>query len=245
MSTKKTDETAVAVLDPSPAALATYAPSDTRGKESFEAGDYDIPQLKIAQKTSKEIEKGHAKFLKGLEMGDLFNSLTGEQFGTGPLPFVVIRHNKSAAIFDKKTFKLVERVALDDPRCFFTETADGTSTKPVATVSHNYAIMNPETLDLFMLRLKSTQTKAAKKLNGVLKLLKGPIWSATFEVRTAIEQFDGGAAGVFVITQVGKTPADVAAVAEQYYEQTADMATKVAAADEHEAETPDPDDVPF
>lgn len=229
-------------------ALATFDEKDTRGKESFDSSDVELPRLAIAQKTSGEIEKGHPKFVPGLEFGDLFNSITNESFGVGPVPFVVIRHVKNAVEFDKD-LKVVDRnVPLDDPRCQFTETADGKTIKPRATVFQNYLILLTETLEPMVLRLKSTQLKAAKQFNSQLLALRGPIWSGVFSVSTAIQKFDSGSAGVYNIAQVGPTPADVAITAEQVYEQTESFGQTVVdrtIKDEQTEKPADDDSIPF
>lgn len=236
-------DTSTALAEAPPQALATYDPGDRRGKESFEASDVEIPKIKIAQKTSPEIEDGHGKRIEGLKFTELFNSLFGTNYGKGPLNFIVIRHAKNAVLFDRKTLKVVERdVPLDDDRLKFG--TDGS--KPTATLFHNYLVYLPDTEEIAVLSLKGSQLKAAKRLNGQLNLLKGPSWSAMFTLSTATETFESGPAGVPVIGRAGKTPADVASICEGYYTSMEDFMGRADQRDEVDpAPAPDPDDLPF
>ena len=239
----KQDEAAVAAIEEQETALAVFDENDTRGRDDFDQEDTLVPQIKIAQKTSPEIERGNAKYIKGLEFGNLFNSVTRENYGDGPIPFVVVRRNKNGIQFDKD-MKIVDRnVPLDDPRLKWNG-----DQKPIATLFQNYLILRADTLEPMMLRLKSTQLKVAKQFNTLLKFLKGPIWSGQFELSSTTETFDAGAAGVFVITPAGKPTASVAALAEMLYDQTGDLMAQQVDHIAKEAEgecDPDDDSIPF
>lgn len=224
---------------PAPQALAQYAATDTRGKESFEQGDLEIPKIKIAQKTSPEIEDGHGSRIPGLKFTDMFNSGSNEVYGKGPLEFVVIRHAKNAVLFDKKTQKVIRRnVPLDDDSLKFGLNGE----KPESTLFHNYFVLLPHSGDTAILSLKSSGIKAAKKLNAQLSMLKGPIWSAVFTASTVTESFESGPAGVMVIGRAGQTPADIAELAETYYESSADFMARADKKADAEAKS---DDIPF
>jgi len=237
-STLDTPDTALATATPQ--SMSQYAATDTRGKESFGSEDVEIPKIKVAQKTSPEIEDGHGSRIEGLKFTEMFNSLTGEIYGKGPLNIVVIRHAKNAVLFDKKTQKAIERnVPLDDDRLKFGANGE----KPSATLFHSYLVLLPDTGDTAILSLKSSGIKAAKRLNAQLSMLKGPIWSAVFTVSTVTESFESGPAGVMIIGRGGQTPPDIAEMAESLYERTGDF---MARADKKaEAAPVDPDDISF
>lgn len=53
------------------------------GREDLSRDDFAIPFLKIAQGLSKEVIKGEAKHIPGLEVGDFFDSVNGETYKEG------------------------------------------------------------------------------------------------------------------------------------------------------------------
>jgi hypothetical protein len=60
-----------------------------------------IPALKLAQAMSPEVKKSDAKYLKGLEVGHIFNTLTGDFFDT---MFVLnLKFETGFTIFKKRT----------------------------------------------------------------------------------------------------------------------------------------------
>lgn len=48
----------------------------TTGLEDFSQGDFLVPYVRIIQALSKELQRGHAKFLEGAQNGDFINSAT-------------------------------------------------------------------------------------------------------------------------------------------------------------------------
>lgn len=52
------------------------------GNENVSSSDMAIPVLALAQAMSPEMKKSDSKFIKGLEMGHVFNKLTGEFWDT-------------------------------------------------------------------------------------------------------------------------------------------------------------------
>lgn len=52
------------------------------GFEGTTADDYAIPYLGIAQSNSPQLKKSHAKYIEGIEMGNLFDTVEGRVFET-------------------------------------------------------------------------------------------------------------------------------------------------------------------
>ena len=48
------------------------------GLENVTPEDLIIPQIKIAQKTNKEVDENDGAFIAGLQIGDIMNTITGE-----------------------------------------------------------------------------------------------------------------------------------------------------------------------
>lgn len=52
-----------------------------RGSEAVEAQDLIIPRLEVVQALSPALDKGHAAYIEGAELGDIYNSVTREVYG--------------------------------------------------------------------------------------------------------------------------------------------------------------------
>jgi hypothetical protein len=89
--------TAVTKAAPIASALTPLATSmmaeANSGTSDFTVADIALPFLKLAQSLSPELQKSDPKYLKGLEVGDFFNSLTFEIF-KGPIEVVRVFSEK-------------------------------------------------------------------------------------------------------------------------------------------------------
>lgn len=59
-----------------------YGQTGTLGSKDFEQNDITYGWLKIAQANSQVAMKGHQKYIKGMEAGVFYNSMTGEILGS-------------------------------------------------------------------------------------------------------------------------------------------------------------------
>ena len=150
---------------------------DTSGLEQLDP-NYHVkpPVIKLAQKTSPELAETNPKFIKGLEFGDLFNSITGEIYGRGPLYFSVIRTQKPRAM----EFIPMEQgggvkdrdVPLDDPRLLWDDVAPGGH--PIATLILDFVVLLWPTRERACLSFKSSGIKAAESLGGKMVSRRHP-----------------------------------------------------------------------
>lgn len=176
------------------------------GNEGIGQDDILIPRLGLAQKMSPEIDSTTPKYIEGLKFMDLFNSLSQQKYGTGPLHFVILRR------YDPRYMELIpfdegggikdRNVPPDDPRTQFGPNGE----KPIATMFYDYLVLILNGLDptspvenVLALSLKSSAIKAAKHLNmlitqrGQKLLCKG-----VYEVRTGHET-DKKSQGVYAV----------------------------------------------
>jgi hypothetical protein len=90
--------------------IVSFKPADTLpahliggtglGNENVSASDMAIPVLALAQALSPEIKKSDNKFIKGLELGHVFNKLTGAFYDT---VFVInLKFDTGFTIFKKR-----------------------------------------------------------------------------------------------------------------------------------------------
>jgi hypothetical protein len=79
---KKMDETAVAVVEKQETTLATLdlGKSSGGGRQEADADCYLIPQIKLLQKMSPEVDSDKAEFIKGAKPGMFLLTTTGELF---------------------------------------------------------------------------------------------------------------------------------------------------------------------
>lgn len=174
-----------------------------KGTESITSDDVRPPRLLVCQSGSPQRKPGDAKQIKGLQELDMFNDLTNEIYGQGPLKIVVVktlgsRHMQFAPM-EEGGGVIDYNVPANDPRTQFTVAEDGTRIKPVATKFYDYLLWLPDYSEIVALSLKSTQLKVAIKINGLLKsplkvngrvLMNPPAWARTYSLTTTMERKD-------------------------------------------------------
>lgn len=68
-------------------------PTDRSGTEDIDASELRLPRLTIAQGLSPQITPGDPQYIDGLKLFDMFNDMTGEIYGRGPILFVPVRRD--------------------------------------------------------------------------------------------------------------------------------------------------------
>lgn len=210
-------------------AMATVEATDDlvmdagRGTENIGPDDVRPPRLLICQAGSPQRKPDDPKQIPGLQELDMFNDLSNEIYGRGPLNFVVVqmlghRHMEFAP-FNEGGGVIDFDVPDGDPRTEFTTDKDGVRQKPIATKFYDYLVWLSDKQELVVLSFKSTQIKVAIKLNGVLRLpLKidekrsipnPPSWARTFALGTRMDKDGDYSWGGFTLQNVGITPQEV------------------------------------
>lgn len=218
-------------------ALPSYIKAgDTRGHEGLEQGDLILPRLAVAQPTSPELQKGDPKYIGGLGAGDMFNTVTRESYGEGPVRVVIVRREKRRAMLFAPLEDgggILERdIPLTDPRCQW----DGDQ-KPLATEFREYIAIRADTCEPIALSFKGTSLNTGKMLNTLLelpakdpatgKLCQVPYFARVFAVVASLKKNEKGAFYVFGIKQDGFASPDAFQVAETTYESLAGRALAV------------------
>lgn len=224
------------------------ADGDARGTEHLTKDDLQMPRLAVAQKTSHELEPDHPRYIDGLKFLDLFNSLTGEIHGRGPLEFVVVRADPPRYI----EFNPLEQgggvkdfnVPPNDPRTQFTTDADGKSVPPVATKFYDFIVLMLPSLEPIALSFKSSGLKAAKQLNTYMKLRGGPIFAGKYVLTSAMASNAKGAYAVYQIKPAGFVDEQTYHAAEAAFGSFRDRAITVDRGEAHEDEA-QPGDTSF
>jgi len=228
--------------------------NDHRGKENITQDSITVPRLALAQKTSPQLEPGKPEYMEDLKLFQMFNTMTGEIYGAGPLAFAIVSYDERAIEFDA-TNKVVDfNVPLNDKRLLFpknpdgtpVKNQDGTNKKPQATLFNNFLVLLVKSEfegELVQLAMKGTQIKTAKRLNGFQTIRNGPAWGGIYELRSVSRPSGAFTVGGFEVKPIGPTPPAIVMQADVIY--TLLLAGKVKVQEPtNEAETVD-SNVPF
>tara|TARA_R110000824_G_scaffold1386_3_gene7034 strand:- start:1589 stop:2374 length:786 start_codon:yes stop_codon:yes gene_type:complete len=172
--------------------------NDSRGTEHLTKDDMQMPRLALAQKMSNQLDPQHPSFLPDLRVGELFNDVTGNVYGSEPVRFAVVRSDPPRGI----EFSPLEEgggvkdmnVPLDDPRMSFGPDGE----VPVATRFYDYVIILVDHgEEMIAMSLARTGVKAAKSLNTLLKVRKGPGFAGVYTATPSTETNNKGTYGVW------------------------------------------------
>jgi len=174
---------------------------DDRGTTHLTKADLQMPRLALAQPLSPQVQETDSKWIEGLKPGDMFNSLTGQSFGRGPIYFTVVRADRPRGI---EFYPLSDgggikdfNVPANDPRMSFGDRGE----KPLATLFYDYVVLliDPRTSEMepIALSFKSSALKVARALNALMKLRQAPSFAGLYELTTAMEKNNKGTYAVY------------------------------------------------
>ncbi len=205
------------------AQVPAYIKQDqARGNENVTTEDLQLPRLDVLQALSPQINKKKDQYIEGAEPGMLFNTLTGELYGTSihitPVSFVkryllwVDRKQDAEGglrgVFD--TLEEAEKAMDADP--------DRAKLEIVPTAEHLVLLDDGSEIILSMSKSKA---KVSRKFNSLVRLNGGDRFSRRYVV-TAVD--DNGTKGEYQnisISADGFPTEDVYLKAEALYEAIA------------------------
>lgn len=183
----------------------SFLPSgDVRGIDHLKKDDLQMPRLALAQALTPQVAEGKEGFATGV----LFNSLTEEIYGKGPIDFTVIRADppRWVEFFPREQGGGIKDMSVpsSDPRTLFTVDSNGKPVPPAATKFYDFVVlMFPLQGDpmerLIALSFKGTMLKTARQLNGLMKYRNAPSFAGRYTLTTAMTK---NAKGMFAIYQV-------------------------------------------
>lgn len=194
-------------LDTRPDFIAT---GDRSGTEHLTSEDIQMPRMGLAQQMSPEMVDGDPKFIDGLKIGNMFNSLTQTVYGNGPMDFCVVQalpprwvefipREQGGGVADPN-------VPPGDPRTEFRTDAQGKRVPPIATKFYDFIIMLLPSRELIALSLKSTGLKVARQLNGLIAARNAPIFAGKYALSTTMTQNPKGRFAIFQVKNAGWLP---------------------------------------
>ena len=217
-------------------ALATQAPNlpaflqdqqgPALGGEKVDSADLRPPRLVICQSMTPQRKRTDPNYIPGLDENQMFNSLSGEIYGEGPLTFTPVKFLGKRAIefADPEDGGGVvdPAVPLTDPRCQFTVDPANPRKRvpPVATIFHDFLflLLLPDgRTEPIAVSMKGSQTKVAINFTSMLNLTGRTWFERLYEIRVVSETSNGNTYGNFKITTKRNEDGSLAYVGEATY----------------------------
>ena len=184
IATKATSE--IQTLAPAP----DYIPKSRRGFEDTTQDDVTIPRLAIAQALSPQVTDGDPRRIEGLKPGDLFNSVTQQNYGKEVIVQVLRKMPLRAMEFrsiDDGGGVIDPNVPLNDARLKWGNSGDKKADKPRATLFRDYlAVILPQR-EMIALSFKSSGLKAAMDLWGLLTFGNRDCFAIKLKITTGVK----------------------------------------------------------
>lgn len=227
---------------------------DTRGRTKVERDDVQMPRLAVAQGLSPQLDPEKAEYIEGLKLGDMFNTLTGQVYGRGPLEVVVVRQYppRYVEFFPRNEGGGVKdfNVPAGDPRTEFTTGPDGKAVPPAATKFLEFVALVGPAREPVALSFKNTQLKAGRVLNGLIQARGAglPAFATVFTLTTGKQKNAKGEFYVPTVKVKGNVDEATFRQAEALFEVVKDKELAIdreGAGEAHEAEGGAGEDVPF
>lgn len=199
------------------------------GTEGLGAEDIRPPRLVLSQSMSPQLKRGNPRYIEGLRDGILFNDLTEEIYGEGPLEMLVVSFLGTRAIeFGEDNMVVDGDVRPGDPRREFTTNQQtGKRERPVATLFYDYLIWLMAHEEMLSLSMKGSQITVARTLNSLLKyplkvngaiVANPPAWARVFSLGTAAQKKDIYDFFNFTVKQKGVASVELRELASQLHD---------------------------
>lgn len=200
-------------------------PNDRSGTEDIGTNDIRLPRLSIAQGLSPQMTPGDGQYIESLKVFDMFNDLTSEVYGKGPLTFVPVRRDVRRIEFRPRSEGggiIDPDVPANDPRLLWT-VEDGVRVSPRATTFVEFVILLlqagkvPEPIVLSISGTNKWNRRASDQLTTFIKLRNAAIYAGLYKVDTLTPaKNDKGTFGVPVCKNAGFIPVDTPSGAALY-----------------------------
>lgn len=201
-------------------------PDDLRGTEDIREDEIQLPRLAIAQGLSPQLVPGEGKFIRGLTIGEMFNDITEEIYGTGPLTVVPVKRHVTRIEFDPNDKKVpVDRdVPYNDPRMKWSRGTgpNGEDEPPRATEFVEFICLllrpgkPPEPVVVSIKTTNKQMRDAARKWTTYIATRGTAIHTGMYKLSSKIEKGrnkkgEDTMYGVFIVKNAGFVPADMPA----------------------------------
>ena len=167
------------------------------GFENVTRDDVVLPRLSICQAMSPQRKKANPNFIEGLSDGDLFNTVSGQVYGTSVM-LIPMLFTKSRIYFRSlaegggilcQSFNGVDGGAIA-PICAACPNSqfEANGQAPACSLFMNYPVVVLPQRELAVLSMKSTGLKVAKQWNSRMKLIGDkPMFAGVYKL-VVVEQ---------------------------------------------------------
>jgi hypothetical protein len=200
-----------------------YAQGAALGMENVGREDVSIPRYSIIQSLSPERQKSDAKYIPGVEEGQIINSVTGEVLPEA-FDFVDVFYQRTYGVFVKRdagggfrgNFNTVP-----EAQAFVVGSPDGSSLEVMDTGVHVIVRLDDagapiETAILYMCKSK---LRVSRKINTVLKGKGVARFATTWNMGTVSEKAPKGVYYNWKVEDKGWTPKDLFDYCKQVYDE--------------------------
>jgi len=179
-----------------------------QGLEHVTSQDIAIPRIAIAQATSPQVQEGKPEFMEDLKVGHMFNTVTQEIYGKGPLPFTIIQafpprwvefhpRDEGGGVKDPS-------VPANDPRTQFGENGE----PPIATKFYDFLIAllplrEPPIESVVALSFKSAMLKIGRQLNMLMVSRNKPPYAGVYSLSSVMTSNAKGTFGIYQVKNNG------------------------------------------
>lgn len=205
-----------------------------RGNENVTAQDLTIPRLGLLQGLSPQLEPGHAKFIPGATVGQMFNSLTNELYDVVYFSDVCFR--KEYGVFVKRTAGGGFRgsFATEVEAVTAMETMEGKADLECIETGVHFCVMlepkdpeqdfsdeNQKAVGEFVLFFTVTKLKVSRNLNSLIRNRQQPSdrWAGAWLMTSVKETNKKGTFFNYSVAPFGWVSAEVNDICKATYEQ--------------------------
>lgn len=222
-----TPNNALAGYDPAQIEALRAAGIDIQDQTGKEGLTYSRPPfIKIAQKTSKEIDEAYKDvFIEGLKFLQLYVQGTQINLGQGPVSFIPLglkRHAIEWIPRDEGGGIKDRNVPWDDPRCKWGKDGE----EPVATRILDWVVLL-ESGQVGVISCSVTGLAAGEKLESLIKANPLPIYTLKFSVEVIRKESTDGPYGKFLFKGTGLASPEQAKQAQALVKDIAKIKDKI------------------
>ena len=191
-----------------------------RESAGIDPSELRLPRLAIAQGLSPQVTPGNPLYIEGLPLFHMFNDLTGEIYGRGPIRFIPVRRQIVRIEFRPRSEGggVVDmNVPANDPR-LIGHTEDGIFVPPVATAFTEYVIMMfrpgkmPEPIVMSVKKTNKWNRMAIDRLDAYVNARNAKMYTGFYTIDTLNPATnEKGTFGVPNFKNAGFIPKDTAA----------------------------------
>lgn len=218
-----TDLSILSDIEPTLDRPSDIDPSDLAGTQDIRADEMRLPRLGIAQGLSPQMMPGDGQYIDGLKLFQMFNDLTGEIYGPGPLRVVPVRRSVTRIEFDPNDQKvpLDRDVPAGDPRLKWSSSVPGgpKDTPPAATEFVEFVCLllrpkkAPEPIVVSIKTTNKFQRAAAERWTTFIGMRGAAIYRGMYDISSKYEkgktkEGQETTFGVFVVRNAGFIPTE-------------------------------------